>query len=545
MTLLKTFSLNLLKIMKIFNTLLKKQFSEMLSVFFPVKKNTQKRSTAQLAIYTVLMVYVVAVFIGLFFIYANFLCEPFCSAGLAWLYFSIMGLTALAISLIGTVFITYIMIYKAGDNDQLLSMPLPAGYILLSRIISVYFMAFFMTAMVMLPAAVVWIISGRFTILSVLLSVVSIFIIPLLSVALSCLLAWVIALLMSKTTHKTLITVIFSMLFLGVYFIGYSKIYEAMSFIATNGESIGKQLKLFAYPFYCMGYGTAEKAQYYLIFAALCILAFSLVYLILSKTFLSLSTAKKGEKKRSAVKTENLKSSGLQIALFKKEARRFFSSSAYILNGGMGCIILLVLPVFAAIYKSKINEMTAQINITLTPILGAFVCFILSTVIISASSVSIEGKSIWIIKSLPLSAKDVLTAKLMFHIVAAGISALVSCVAFGVIFQIGAVDIVVLLLLGFSYVVLTAAFGLAMNLHFPALDWKSEVVAVKQGASVMISIFTSMIIAIVPVIVYTFIGNLLSYVWFLLLVTAVFAVISAALIGYIFSNGIRIFENLN
>ena len=62
---------------------------------------------------------------------AEMLCVPFVDAGFSWLYFAVMGLMAIAVGIIGSVFSTYSTLYLAKDNDMLLAMPIkPRTYLL-------------------------------------------------------------------------------------------------------------------------------------------------------------------------------------------------------------------------------------------------------------------------------------------------------------------------------------------------------------------------------------------------------------------------------
>lgn len=60
--------------------------------------------------------------------------EKLCEMGLTWLYFAMAGTMALALSMLGSVFMTQAQLYDAKDNERLLSMPIPPKYILLTRI---------------------------------------------------------------------------------------------------------------------------------------------------------------------------------------------------------------------------------------------------------------------------------------------------------------------------------------------------------------------------------------------------------------------------
>ena len=277
---------------------------------------------------------------------------------------------------------------------------------------------------------------------------------------------------------------------------------------------------------------------------AVCVLAFVLVYFILSKTFLRLSTIRKGEKKKAIGQTSGLKSSGVKAALLKKEAKRFFTSSAYILNGGLGSIFLLIFPILAIVYRNKLNEIINMFSFDITPVIGVAICFLASTVIISASSVSIEGKTLWIIRTLPIPTSDILKAKFLFHMILAGAPTLISVIAVSITFGVGFANAVILTVLCLSYVALSALIGLIINLHFPNLDWKSEMVAVKQGASVILSMITAMVAVLIPFIIFLFVGSLIPNLVFLLIVTAMYLVFSVVLYWYLINCGKQIFEHI-
>ena len=50
-----------------------------------------------------------------------------------------------------------------------------------------------------------------------------------------------------------------------------------------------------------------------------------------------------------------------------------------------------------------------------------------------------------------------------------------------------------MLLAPLANALLTGAVGLALNLRFPRLDWEKEVEAVKQGASVLLTLLIGML----------------------------------------------------
>ena len=135
--------------------LLKRQLYELNRSFFYDPKKGKSRSkfasAAFIVLYALLMVCVLG---GMFAFCAYQLANPLRAAGLDWLYFALFGIIGLMFGVFGSVFNTYAALYKANDNDLLLSLPVPVGSILLSRLLGVYLMGLMFSAVVFVPALI-------------------------------------------------------------------------------------------------------------------------------------------------------------------------------------------------------------------------------------------------------------------------------------------------------------------------------------------------------------------------------------------------------
>ena len=141
--------------------LLKKQFTEIFRAYFYDAKKNKARSKAAVTGYIVLFVFLMVGILGGMFTYLSVaLCKPLSAAGLGWLYFAIMGIISILLGAFGSVFNTYSGLYLAKDNDLLLSMPIPVGTIMVSRLLGVYLMGLMYSGVVLIPAAAVYIIIG-------------------------------------------------------------------------------------------------------------------------------------------------------------------------------------------------------------------------------------------------------------------------------------------------------------------------------------------------------------------------------------------------
>ena len=133
--------------------LLKKQLSEIFrSYFYDAKKNKARSRLATCAYMVFFVVLMVGVLGGLFTYLSLSICRPLAEAGMGWLYFALMGLLAIFLGVFGSVFNTYAALYQPGDNEMLLSMPIPPTTLLLSRLLLTYGMSLQYSALVWLPA---------------------------------------------------------------------------------------------------------------------------------------------------------------------------------------------------------------------------------------------------------------------------------------------------------------------------------------------------------------------------------------------------------
>ena len=125
-------------------------------------------------------------------------CGPFAAVNMSWLYFLIMSMVAVSLGSFGSVFNTYSGLYMSKDNDLLLSMPVPVRTILIARLAGVYLLGLMYSAVVIVPAVIVYWVVAKCTVLNVIGSILLIVIISLIVLILSCILGWCVAKISQK-----------------------------------------------------------------------------------------------------------------------------------------------------------------------------------------------------------------------------------------------------------------------------------------------------------------------------------------------------------
>ena len=532
-------------------TLLKKQLLETFHTMFVRSAAGKKgKGKGSVVLFSLLMVYAYGVIGWLFFTMSRALCQPLCEMGKGWLYFALMGTMATTMGIIGSVFSTYSSLYKAKDNEMLLSMPVKPGMILLARMSGCYVMSLFFESLVLIPVFIAYVMEAGFSVGTMVCAIVILPVLPVFALAISCVLGWVIAQAASRVTKgKSFITLALSLGFFALYYYVVMQASRYLQLILINSEELAGTIKTFLYPIYQMGLAAEGSFSSLLIFTFITAAVFGAVYLVLSRSFLKLATVNKAAKKTvyNKVMTDAVSPRG---ALLKKEFLRLKSSSAYMLNCGMGTLMMLVAAVVLVVKGGTLLEMRESLqglivfDGTVLLVGSALAAFLISMNDFTAASVSLEGKNLWLLQSSPVDPWYVLEAKANMHLILTAVPAVVCCVLLAVFTWLNISAVVSLLIFALVYSDFTAFAGLAINLKMPNLNWTNEAVAVKQGISVLIAIFGSWGIIAIFVGMYFLFGQNIEPSVFVGICSVLLAAATVLIRHWIKTRGIKLFARL-
>ena len=170
------------------------------------------------------------------------------------------------------------------------------------------------------------------------------------------------------------------------------------------------------------------------------------------------------------------------------------------------------------------------------------ICTLASFNDITAPSISLEGKTIWLAKSLPVKIEDILNAKVKMHLILTGIPSLfVSLVCI----YLSKSDVVMSLFMIITPVLsitFSALFGLIVNLNMPNLKWTNEMVPIKQSLSVFISMMVPMIVNGIAFLLY--LNVIMNEYVYIIIYSILLFVACIYMYQWIRSNGTQIFMHL-
>lgn len=528
--------------------LLKKQLQEAFAFLFINKKSGKARSKRSTIIMGVLFLALFVYLGAMIFLMAREICAPLEAVGLGWLYMALMALIAIVLGIFGSVFSTYQTLYKAKDNDLLFSMPIPTKSILAARLLTMYVVGVLYELTVFVPAVIVYFMDAKIGVLGVIFTILIPFILGLLILSLSCVLGYALAVLNAKFKIKSGVAAVLMLAFIALYYYVFYHAQALFAKILASPQEAGEIAKGVLFPLYHMGLATKGDALSMLIFTAILGGIFLLVVFVLSRSFLKLATANVGTAKK-VYHEKKANAASLGTALLFKEWKRFSGSTIYFLNAGLSTFLM---PILAVLLLVKGGDLVEIVGVLLpavgTDVLMPFALLIVIMLAgmnsITAPSISLEGRSLWIIRSLPVRTKDILKAKVRLHVLFTAPAALLLILAALIVVRPSVWCWILLPVATVAFVVLSAFFGLAMNLKFTNLTYTNEAQPVKQSMPVAFTLFGSWGYALGIGGIYIAVMDHLAPALYLLIVTGVTALLATSLGFYLAKGGIQKFEEL-
>jgi len=388
------------------------------------------------------------------------------------------------------VFNTYSCLYLSRDNDLMLSLPIPVNVLMASRLLTVYLMGAMYSIVVILPAVIVYWIAASASAGAIFGCLLLMLLISVFVLTLSCALGWVVAKISLKLKNKSFITVIISLAFFGGYYFFYFKAQTLIQNLLANAADYAAIIKGAAYPLYLFGKVGTGDCLAMLMVSAVVIALFAIVWALISRSFLKIATSS-GKTEKRVYKEKATKPKSISRALLGKEFSRFLSSPLYMLNCGLG---ILLLPIAGAALAWKGGTIISVLNGVFgaregcTPlILCALICVLASMNDMAVPSVSLEGKTFWLVQSLPVTPWQVLRAKLCTQLLLAGVPVLLCFVCLPFIYPYATLEMILTAFVLLANVLFSALFDLFLGLKTANLTWTNEVTPIKLNAGAVFS----------------------------------------------------------
>lgn len=480
-------------------TLIKKEFSAFFGRTFKTK-GSKKGSNASPVLIVVLLAFLFLVLSFSFFSIFTAIVPIAREANVTWIIGAFSITFGTIFSLIGSVFATQSQLYDASDNDLLLSLPIPPSYILISRMLPLYVYNLFFVAVIALPALVSYAALVSFNPLSVIFWLILIIVVSFVSLSICCLIGRLSAGFVKKFKNSSLASIIFSFAFFAIYFVAVSNADAVIEAIVINIVEIATFFQKYLPTLYWTGLASTGKIGWFLLVLLLNVGFSAIVLYFLSKSYIKIVTGSQNVKKTKSKKPLSYRENSQFKTLLNKEWQRFSSSATYFINCSMGSVFLIIASVAAIINAKTLSDLSYVLEdykIYFSAAVFLITAMLLFTNSAAASSVSMEGKSLWIIQSLPIKAKTILSAKLVLHFLISAPFSVLASIVFGVIVKLDFLTVTFLAVSSAAFVFLQGEFGLSRNLKHADFSWTNESVPVKQSGNVLAFLLFSLAAALV------------------------------------------------
>ncbi len=530
-----------------FGTLLKKEFFEIFRVYFYNEKKNKMRSRAAVAAWFIFYIAIMLLFAGIFAGVAFSMCKGLLDARLGWMYYTVMGGIAVVLGVFASVFNTYPRLYLAKDNNLLLSMPISVKDIVFSRLADAYLLGALYSGTVFIPSILIYLYYAGVSAKAVIGGIVMFLIISAIAFVLSCLLGYAVAKISVKIKKKSFVTVLASLLFFGLYYFCYFKASDVLQDVVLNAVLYGEKIKGGAYLLYMFGtIGEGHIANSLIYAGAMAIICY-IVAKVMLNSFLGIVTST-GKADRVKYVEKTAKERTVFAAVLSKEFGRFTSSPNYMLSCGLGTLLIPIVGVLALVKGSSFlpvfKEMLSDRQGVFVVLIVGALCLLATMNDIATPSVSLEGKSIWIMQSMPIDPAIILRAKGMMQFILTAVPILFTTICVSIVIDATIADKILIVIVPLIFTAFSAVFNTFIAVKMPVLSWTNEIAPMKQSGGVAVSLFGPDAILIALGVLYYLLGYRIGSAPCLMFFGCLCSLVTVMIAGWLRNKGAKAYSNL-
>ena len=490
---------------------------------------------------------------------ANSLFEKLSPMHIQYIMLSVFAFGISVMTLMEGVYKTGPLIFNCKDDQLLLSLPIKRRTVLFVRVFKFYVFEILFNSLFLLPIMIAYIRwADTLSWTYFLTSFVMLFLLPIIPIVISCFIGAIISNVSSRFKYKNIIQIILSMVFLlGILLISYN-MNTVTQYLIKNVSSINDFIIKIYYP---AGIYAKLVTDFnildLLVFILINVGIFILSIYILSKFYFKINSRMKRviTSKKVNINKLNIRARSKTMSLIKKELTTFFKIPVFIINSGFALVLFIICTIvivfkFDSIMPILINEENG-LGLSKDIIMNnlSVLIFLLISVTsymtsITNSVISLEGRNINILKSLPISGKCILMSKIYSCLVITTPVLFVGSIILFIKFKISFIEMILLLILIILIPLVSHFIGLIVNLKYPKLDATNSAEVVKQSISSFISVMIGMILLIVTVAVTINLMEYISAILFLVIIVIIYLVIDTIFYIYLINRGVKDFNNL-
>lgn len=389
------------------------------------------------------------------------------------------------------------ILFRSSGYQVMASLPVSTSAIVIGRFARLYLQSLAETCLIMIPGNLVYAFLLKPEWTFYLNGLISILIIPVIPISAAIFIGVLVKVLSSGMKHKAIWETILMLGFVLAVLCGSSMLAGdtagfTMEMLKNISETVMEVMGRVYPPAVLLGEGMVNGTFPPVLLVALLSVAVLVIVIAIATHFFHGICRKLQEtdsKKAHAISEigiDSLEQRKLLGSLIIRDARRYLASSAYMLNTVIGPVLGAVgsaVLAFTDIEKA-VGNLPIHLNILQAAVF--LISGIFCTMNATSTSISMEGKEWWILKSLPLPSKMILDSKLCFNLILIAPFYLISQVFLGIVLKGDVAEVLWSAVIMALFILCSCVGGLTANLKFPKMEWDSEVIVVKQSASAVV-----------------------------------------------------------
>ena len=516
------------------------------------KKNSKKASLLPLFIggYLMFMIWV----------YANTLFEKMSPSHMQYILLSIIAFGISFMTIVEGVYKSGPLIFNCKDDDLLLSLPIKRRTVLFIRILKFYIFELLFNSMFLLPVMIAYIRWGEsLTWTYYLVSIIMLLFLPIIPIVISCIIGVITSSISSRFKHKNVFQIVISMLFILLIMYFSYNMDNAFDYLMKHASSINDLITKIYYP---AGIYAKLIIDFnildLLIFIIIHIVIFTISVIVLSKFYFKINTRLKSvitTEKKTTNKELVFESKSQTKSLIKKELNTFFQTPVFIINSGFALVLFLIAVTMIVLKFDSllvaITDTEEGLGISKDLIMNNLSVFIVLIISITAymtsitnSVISLEGRKINILKSLPIKVKTILMSKIYTCLLITTPVLLLGNIILFIKFKISIIESILLLILTILIPLVSHFIGILVNLKYPKLDAENSTEVVKQSTSSFMAVMIGMLLAVISYAIFTNVIGHINAKLLLLITTVVYLIIDTILYLRLITKGVKRFNEL-
>ena len=390
-------------------------------------------------------------------------------------------------------------LFRSNDVEMLYSLPLTKTEIVLSKLFHVYIRNLLFVIVINFPSIIVFGAYIKVTDIVGLLFFLFSLLVPLIPIAVTAILSYLNAYGKARKDKKLVyngIKTIISLCLLGLLYLVFKDI-SVSGFDGFLKELFDKSSVV--YPLINVFHKAMEASNAFYVFLGLVIpvYVFYVFTVFLADSYIRLISVLKGIRVNSKFVIGNPKNYGKNLGMIAKEIDYVVNDKVYFMHTiGLqiiGTIVIIAICIVNPLERlSHVEHIVDYVNMIMPSIIACFSSLCCTTI----SSLSIERDNLGILRTLPISFKNILINKILANVLISLPFALLNVLILGLLIDVNGIVLIISLVYAIATIVFISVLGITLDWRFIDNKERDKNTIIRQRLITFVPLIVSAVIGV-------------------------------------------------